>query len=63
MWALNVNGLSRFFSLGGEFKKKGEIQGVSWTQQYTGFMIQSTGSKHVITRNFSRDFIHLIIIL
>ena len=32
-------------------------------KQYTGFIIQQSGSKHVITRKFSRDFIPLIIIL
>ena len=31
-------------------------------KQYTGFIIQPSGSKHVITRNFSRDFIPFIII-
>ena len=31
--------------------------------QLTGFKIQPSGSKHVITRKFSRDFIPLIIIL
>ena len=31
--------------------------------QYTGFIIQPSGSKHVITRNFSRNFMPLVIVL
>ena len=35
----------------------------SLSAEYTGFIIQPSGSKHVSTQNFSRDFIPLIIIL
>ena len=36
---------------------------LSVIEEYTGFIIQPSGSKHVIIRNFSRDFVPLIIIL
>ena len=36
---------------------------IFYFSEYTGFIIQPAGLKHVITQNFSRDFIPLIIIL